>query len=109
MADPNDTSTQDENDETVEETQEETQEESTEEVVEEAEEPEAEEDDEPPTSRRDERIQDLVEMNKTLRKLLETRTFTPHTQEADVEVPAFEDADVEKAFNAKLNKERQRM
>jgi hypothetical protein len=109
MADENNTSTQDEKDEIVEETQEEQQEESTdEEVIEEAEETEEEEED-PRPSRRDERIQDLVETNKMLRKLIETRTFTPHAQEVDVDIPAFEDADVEKAFNAKLNKERQRM
>jgi len=109
MADEKDTSTQDEKDETVEETQEEGSLEA--DVAEETQDEEevVDTEEEAPPSRRDERIQDLVETNKMLRKLLETRTFTPRTQEETVETPAFEDADVEKAFNARLNKARQQM
>lgn len=104
-------STQDEKDENVEDTQEETtetteQNETEEEVVENETE---EEEEEPKTSRRDERIQDLVETNKMLRNLLETRTFRQQPQQEDADAPAFEDAEVEKAFNAKLNKARQQM
>lgn len=109
-------STQDEKHENnpVEETQEDVENTSEDKVTEEEvieEVPQTEEDPEDaPVSRRDERIQELVETNKQLMDLLKTRAFTPSQRESvEPDIPAFEDPDVEKAFNAKLTKERQRL
>jgi hypothetical protein len=109
-------STQDEKNETTEEVQEETEtegseEETTEEVTEEKSEEEVveEEEEEEQSSRRDTRIQELVETNKQLMDLLKTRAFSPQQPvQREEEQVTFEDPEVEKIFNKKLTAERQR-